>query len=149
MNHKEKARDYHDHGFGCSQSVLAAFCEDYGLDTTSALKLAAGFGAGMGRMGDVCGALTGGYMVLGLKYSKLNADGSKSQPDSEITYAKVVELTRRFRELNDSIQCRDLTGLDLSKPEAREYAHEHNIFTGRCNGYIKDAVEILEELLSD
>jgi C_GCAxxG_C_C family probable redox protein len=149
MNHKEKARDFHDRGFGCCQSVLSTFCEEYGLDSTNAMQLSTGFGGGMARMGDVCGALTGGFMVLGLKYGKLNADGSKSAEASELTYAKIVELTRRFRELNDSIQCRDLTGLDLSKPEARAYAKEHNIYSGRCNGYIKDVVEILEELLSD
>jgi C_GCAxxG_C_C family probable redox protein len=149
MNHSEKAREYHDRGFGCSQSVLTAFSEEYGLDATTALQLSTGFGGGMARMGDVCGALTGGFMVLGLKYGKLNADGSKSEPATELTYTKIVELTRRFRELNDSIQCRDLTGLDLSKPEARTYAKEHNIYSGRCNGYIKNVVEILEELLSD
>jgi C_GCAxxG_C_C family probable redox protein len=149
MNHKEKARDFHDQGFGCAQSVLSAFCEEYGLDLPTAQRLSTGFSAGMSRMGNVCGALTGGFMVLGLKYGKLNADGSKSKPDSDITYEKVTELTRRFRELNDSIDCRDLTGLDLSKPEARAYAKDHNIYTGRCNGYIKDVVGILEELLSD
>lgn len=149
MNHNEKARDYHDRGFGCGQSVLAAFSEDFGLDATTALKLSTGFGSGMGRMGDVCGALTGGFMVLGLKYGKVNSDGSKYGPATETTYAKVAELTRRFREHNESIDCRDLTGLDLNRPEARAYAKEHNIFAGRCSGYIQDVVGILEELLSD
>jgi C_GCAxxG_C_C family probable redox protein len=149
LNHSEKAKDLHDRGFGCGQSVLSAFSEDFGLDTTTALKLSTGFGSGMGRMGDVCGALTGGFMVLGLKYGKINTDGSKYGPATEITYAKITELTRRFRERNEFIDCRDLTGLDLSKPEARTYAKEHNIFSGRCNDYIQDVVEILEELLSD
>jgi C_GCAxxG_C_C family probable redox protein len=149
MNHREKAKDFHDRGFGCGQSVLSAFSEDFGLDSITALKIATGFGSGMGRMGEVCGALTGGFMVLGLKYGKVNADGSKYGPATEITYAKVAELTRRFRECNESMLCRDLTGLDLSKPEARAYAREHNIFSGRCNQYVQDVVNILEELLSD
>jgi C_GCAxxG_C_C family probable redox protein len=149
MDHSQKAKEYHDRGFGCGQSVLTSFSEEFGLDETTALKLSTGFGSGMGRMGDMCGALTGGFMVLGLKYGKINSDGSKYGPSTEITYAKVAELTRRFRERNESIDCRDLTGLDLSKPEARVYAKEHNIFSGRCAQYIQDVVEILEELLSD
>jgi C_GCAxxG_C_C family probable redox protein len=149
MNHSEKAKDFFDRGFGCGQSVLSAFSEDFGLDTSTALKVAAGFGSGMGRMGDVCGALTGGFMVLGLKYGKLNADGSKNVAATEIIYAKVAELTRRFRERNESMDCRDLTGLDLSKEDARTYAREHNIFSSRCSHFVQDVVEILEELLSD
>ncbi|MEI8132773.1 MAG: C-GCAxxG-C-C family protein [Leptolinea sp.] len=149
MNHCEKAKDFYDRGFGCCQSVLCAFSEDFGLDTTTALKLATGFGSGMGRMGDVCGALTGGFMALGLKYGKVNTDESKYCPATEITYAKVAELARRFRERNETMHCRDLTGLDLNKPEARVYAREHNIFSGRCSQYVQDVVEILEELLAD
>jgi C_GCAxxG_C_C family probable redox protein len=149
MNHSEKANDFHSRGFGCGQSVLAAFAEDFGLDETTALRLSTGFGSGMGRMGDVCGALTGGFMVLGLKYGKVNTDGTKYGPATEITYAKVAELTRRFREINDSMDCRDLTGLDLNKPDARQYAIDHKIFSVRCNGFIQDVVKILEELLAD
>jgi len=149
MNHSEKAKDFFGRDFGCGQSVLSAFSEDFGLDTTTALKLATGFGSGMGRMGDVCGALTGGFMVLGLKYGKINPDGSKYTPATEIIYTKVAELARRFRERNESMDCRDLTGLDLNKFEARVYAREHNIFSGRCSQYVQDVIEILEELLAD
>jgi C_GCAxxG_C_C family probable redox protein len=147
MNHSEIAQSIFDRGFGCGQSVLSAFCEDYGLDTITALKLSTGFGSGMGRMGEVCGALTGGFMVIGLKYGKINSDGSKYGPATETTYALVADLARRFRERNQTMFCKELTGLDLNIPENREYARQNNIFSVRCAGYIQDTVALLEDIL--
>jgi C_GCAxxG_C_C family probable redox protein len=146
-DHSTIAKLYFDQGFGCAQSVLASFSEEFGMDNITARKIAIGFGSGMGRMGDVCGALTGGFMVIGLKYGKINPDGSKSVPATETSYALVNELVRRFRERNHSMFCKELTGLDLSVPENREYAKQNNIFNGRCAGFVQDAVAILEELL--
>jgi C_GCAxxG_C_C family probable redox protein len=147
MNHSEIAKSLHDRGFGCAQSVLGAFCEDYGLDTITALKLSTGFGSGMGRMGEVCGALTGGFMVFGLKYGKVNTDGSKYGPATETTYALVAELANQFKQRNKTMFCKELTGLDLNVPENRAYAVKNNIFSIQCAGYIQDVVGMLEEIL--
>jgi C_GCAxxG_C_C family probable redox protein len=147
MKRTDIADSYHDRGFGCSQSVLGAFCEDYGMDPITALKISTGFGSGMGRLCQVCGALTGGFMVLGLKYGKVNSDGSKYGPATETTYALVSELARRFEETNGSILCRELIGLDLSVAENRAYAKEQNLFDIRCGKYVRDVVGLLEDLL--
>jgi C_GCAxxG_C_C family probable redox protein len=147
MNHVELAKMYYDRGFGCGQSVLAAFSEDFGLDTVTALRLSTGFGSGMGRMGEVCGALTGGFMVIGLKYGKVNSDGSKYGPATETTYALVAELARRFKERNQSIFCKELTGLDLNIAANRDFARETGIFGVRCAGFVQCSVELLEEIL--
>jgi C_GCAxxG_C_C family probable redox protein len=147
MNHSEIAKTIHDRGFNCAQTVLGAFCEDFGLDPITAAKIAAGFGTGMGRTGGVCGALTGGSMVIGLKYCKLNADGSKYAPATELTYALVKELLLQFKQQNKSIICKELIGLDLGIPENLEYARK-NIFSTQCSGYIQNVIEILGEILS-
>ena len=89
---------YFERGYGCAQSVLGAFCRDYGLDEETALRIATGFGSGMGRLCEVCGALTGGFMVIGLKYGKVITDGEKYGAHTEQTYALVAELARRFRQ---------------------------------------------------
>jgi C_GCAxxG_C_C family probable redox protein len=149
MTHSEIAKSCHERGFNCAQSVLAAFCQDYGLETTMALKISTGFGSGMGRLGEVCGALTGGFMVIGLKYGKINSDGTKYGPATETTYSLVQDLARKFTEHNQSIFCKELTGLDLLVPENREYALKNGIFSIKCSGYIQDVVAMLEEILKN
>ncbi len=147
MDHFERGHYYHDRGFGCAQAVIAAYCEDFNLDVETALKISTGFGSGMGRMGEVCGALTGGFMVLGLKYGKVNTDGSKYGPATEMSYELVAKLAERFKEKNGTIFCKDLLGLDLSLPENREIAIERKYFVERCGKYIQDSIELLENLL--
>ncbi len=147
MDHIEKGQYYHDRGFGCAQAVLASFSEDFGLDERTALKISTGFGSGMGRMCEVCGALTGGFMVLGLKYGKVNTDGSKYGPATELTYELTAKLADMFKQRYGTIFCRDLLGLDLSLQENRDIAVARNYFVERCGAYIQTSVEMVEELL--
>jgi len=147
MNHIEAGHYYHDRGFGCGQAVLAAFCQDYGMDVETALKISTGFGSGMGRLCEVCGALTGGFMVLGLKYGKVNTDGSKYGPATEMTYALTAKLAEMFKEKHGTIYCRDLLGLDLSLEAQRNIAVERNYFVERCGAYIHSSIEMVEVLL--
>jgi len=140
---------YREKGCNCAQAVLCAFCSDFGLDERMALRMATGFGAGMGRMGEVCGALTGGFLVIGLKYGRTTTGGAQSAAESEKTAARVAELSRRFRERHGSILCRELTGLDLSDPAQRQRGVEEGIFHDRCGKYVRDSVEMLEQLLID
>jgi C_GCAxxG_C_C family probable redox protein len=67
----ERAKQFHELGYGCAQAVLASFAEDYGLSEEAALRISTGFGSGMGRLCEVCGALTGAFMVIGLKHGKV------------------------------------------------------------------------------
>ncbi len=141
------ADSYHKRGYGCAQSVLSAFAADFHLDEETALRISTGFGSGMGRLCEVCGALTGGFMVIGLKYGKVVTDGTKYGSNTEQTYALVAELARRFQERNGAIRCRELIGLDLSDPEQRQIAIDKGIFKNDCAHYIRDSVEILEEII--
>ncbi|HEX9059767.1 MAG TPA: C-GCAxxG-C-C family protein [Clostridia bacterium] len=143
MNNKtDYAFDSFESGFNCSQAVLSAFCEDFGLNKSLALKIACSFGGGM-ALGETCGAVTGAFMVLGLKYG---------QNDSEDAYSKAInklmvkDFVSRFRKLNGSICCKDLLEYDLSDENQLNAARQSGIFKTKCPKYVKDAVEILEEM---
>ena len=127
----------------CSQSVLTAFAEELGLSPLLARKLAIGFGGGMGRTGKTCGAVTGAYMVLGLKQ---DLKPENAQQVKERVYAMVNEFNRKFSEINGSTTCKDLLGCDLSTPEGSAKAKEKGLFTSLCPKFVRDAVEILERM---
>jgi C_GCAxxG_C_C family probable redox protein len=143
----ELANQYHDSGYGCSQAVLASFAQEYGLSEETALRIATGFGSGMGRLCEVCGALTGAFMVIGLKYGKFITDGSRYGTDTETTYELVADLAQRFKVRNGSIYCRDLIGYDLSNPEERAKVVQLGLFKTTCKKCILDCVELLEEIM--
>ncbi len=131
-------------GSSCAQSVASVFAPDLGLSEEQALRVSSGFGGGMGQTGGVCGVISGGIMAIGLRY------GSGVPGDKEArakTYAVTAEFIGRFRERHGSVACPDLLGCDLSVPEERERARRQNLTRDVCPGYIRDAVEILEELL--
>ena len=98
-------------GFNCSQAVFSAYAE--GLETETALKIASGFGGGMGRMAETCGAVTGAMMVLGLRFGAASPD----REAKELIYARIREFADRFKARNGSLDCRDLLGCDISTPE--------------------------------
>ncbi len=147
MDKKELAAQYHQNGYGCAQSVLTSFAADFGLEERLALRLGTGFGSGMGRMCEVCGALTGAFMVIGLKYGKEKTDGTRYSAETETTYRLVAELAAKFKGRNGSIYCRELVGYNLMDPAERAKASELGIFTTTCRKCILDAVELLEQTL--
>ncbi|MFX1569573.1 MAG: C-GCAxxG-C-C family protein [Promethearchaeota archaeon] len=130
--------------FNCAQSVLSSFAPQYGLDKNTALKLATGFGGGMGRMQNTCGAVSGAFMVIGLKYG-MGIDGDIEARDK--TYELVREFTKRFQEINGSINCKELLGCDINTPEGKEYYDQNDFFEKKCSEYVKSSAKILEELL--
>ena len=148
MNPTEKgqlAKQVFEEGYNCAQSVLIAFCDETGLTREQAARLASTFGGGMGRMREVCGAVSAMFMVEGLLrgYSDPKAKEEKSA-----AYARVRALADRFREQNHSIICRDLI-IDAettpgNEPEARtkEYYERRP-----CGSYVADAARILAEEL--
>jgi C_GCAxxG_C_C family probable redox protein len=144
MNKVETALACFSERFACSQAVLSAFAADFGLDRDTALRLAGGFGGGMGRMGEVCGAVTGAFMVLGLKYGQAQAEDIAAK---EKSYAMVREFANRFKSRNGSIHCRELMGCDLSTPEGMQYALDHKLFITTCVDMVRSATEILESML--
>jgi len=144
MTKPNDATAYFNEGFSCSQAVISSFSEDFGLDRETARKLSCGFGAGMGRSGNICGAVTGAIMVIGLKYGKgtIGDDAAK-----EKTYALVQEFIAKFRAKNGSINCTELLGYDLRDPEQRKQVHESGVIAVKCPQFSRDAVEILEKFL--
>lgn len=145
MNKTDKALELFSNNFNCSQAVLTAFAPDFGLDEKLALKIGTSFGGGA-RNGEMCGAVSGALMVLGLKYGHFDAADSEQKSKA---YSIAVEYTKRFKEANGSIVCRDLLGYDLSKPDEMACIKEKGLFGDVCPKAIKSAVEILEGVLAD
>lgn len=131
-------------GFSCSQSILTTFSKLFGLDRETALKIAQAFGGGMARMGKTCGAVTGAFMVIGLKHGRIAVEDDKSK---ERTYNLVREFVKRFKSRNSSIICNELVGSDISTPEGMKKAEETKIFDTLCPRLVQDSVEILEQIL--
>ena len=131
-------------GFNCAQAVLSTYCEQYDLDRETALKLACPFGGGMARMGNICGAVTGAFMLIGLKYGKHVPEDKEAQ---ETTYRLVREFTARFTEMYGSIKCSDILSCDINTEKGRNFAVEHGLFTTLCPCYVGDAAKIIEDLL--
>ena len=130
-----------EEGFNCAQAVFSTYCEEFGLDKETALKLSCGLGGGMGRLGQVCGAVSGACLIIGLKHGKFLADDKESK---EKTYSLVHEFGERFVERNKTANCNELLQLDLrhaDKQMIKERSREV------CPRVIKDAAEILESIL--
>lgn len=139
MTHKEKALDYFDRKFHCSQAVLAAFADECNLTEKQALSLGACFGSGM-RKGEVCGACTGALMVLGAMYGQYD----KADEKSRIVSNEVNDMMmNRFAEKNGSYLCNDLLKCDIKTKEGIEFALENKLFTEFCPLMVASAVEIL------
>ncbi len=144
MGRVEGALESFEKGFSCSQAVLSAYGKGLKLDSEIALRIGTPFGGGMGRMGRTCGAVTGGFMALGLKYGTSDAEDADGK---EKTYDLVREFTRRFEERHGSIVCNDLLGCDISSPDGRAEAQKREMFTTLCPKLVRSACEILEEIL--
>lgn len=143
MNHTQKAVQLFGEGFNCAQALLAAFAEDLGMDVPTALKVASGFGGGIGRTGEVCGALTGAVMVLGLKYGSGQAMDKTAKYE---LYRKVQKLTEDFKLQTGSLYCRDLLGFDFLTPQGQMMAAQPGAFE-RCDGFVAAAAELAEQML--
>jgi C_GCAxxG_C_C family probable redox protein len=117
----------------------------FGLDREMALKVSSAFGSGMG-MGETCGAVTGAFMVIGLKHGKTKADDDAAK---ETTYESGKELTSRFSARNGSITCKELLGHDVNTPEGLEAVIEKKLISTLCPKLVQDAAEILEALLKE
>jgi C_GCAxxG_C_C family probable redox protein len=140
-NTADTAAAQFDRGFNCAQSVLNAFAEQIGLDASQALKLASIFGAGMARRGEVCGAVTGALMALGL------AQGSDTPEGKQASYQLGQDFLRQFEKKHGRILCRELINCDISTVEGLEHARSQGVFTSDCPLFIRTAVEITQTLL--
>lgn len=132
--------------FTCSAAVFSSFSEELGLDPDTAKKIACGFGGGVSHTGNICGAVSGAIMVIGLKFGKcVEGDDAATQ--------KTRELTRRFidgfTEKNGSINCTELLGYNLHRPDEYAQARDLELFATTCPLLVRDAAEIVEMLINE
>lgn len=139
------AKELFTKGYNCSQSVLAAFCDETGISFDDALRLSSSFGGGMGRLREVCGAVSGMFMVVGLKYGY--SDPTDKLKKSE-HYKLIQSLAKQFEHKNKSIICRELLKLtskqDAPVPEDRTDAYYKK---RPCAELVEHAAEILDEYI--
>lgn len=147
MTRRELAKENFMKGYNCSQALVLAFEDMVPIDRESLLKLASSFGGGMGRLREVCGSVSGMFMIAGLIYGYDSPETGQVKADH---YARIQELARRFEETHGSIVCREMLGLnvkhDAPTPEARtkEYYKKRP-----CPDIVGDAAEILEKYIEE
>jgi C_GCAxxG_C_C family probable redox protein len=137
----ERAAELFSQNYNCSQSVFVAFAIPLGLDRQVALKLASPFGGGVARQGEICGAVTGALLVLGL------LRGAESPAGKDEIYRLSQEFMGLFREKHGTLLCRNLIDCDISTPAGHQSAFEKHIFTTICPVLVRDAAGILQDLM--
>ncbi len=138
----DKAKLLFDEGYACSQSVLLAFSDQFDLDERTAKLIASTFGGGMGRLRQKCGAVTGGFMVLGLKYG--NSD-PKDMETKLAAYRKVRELNHKVEAIHGCSNCGEILKKFASEQEVEERKH-HKII---CRKLVSDVAEQLYDMIND
>ena len=142
-NNIDKAIKLFGSGYNCSQSVFAAYSEKLGVDEKMSKSISAGFGAGFGRLQKTCGAVSGAIMAIGVKcHDDNDVAGSK-----EIVYRKTREFISDFEQINKTAECLKLLDVDINTEAGMNYAKANNIFKVKCEKYVKDACQILENYL--
>jgi C_GCAxxG_C_C family probable redox protein len=132
--------------YTCSAAVFSTFSEELGLDSDMAKKIACGFGAGISKTGNICGAVTGAIMVIGLKYGKIETgDDAATEKTRTLTRRFITEFTTR----NGSINCTDLLGCNLSNPDEYARARDGELFVTKCPLLVRDATGIVEDILKN
>jgi C_GCAxxG_C_C family probable redox protein len=143
MSKKNLAEGKFHSGYNCAQSVLVSFVPQLNIDENTALQISSGFGAGMGRTQKTCGALTGAYMVLSLKYGK-------QHPADDVPDDKVVDLiqdfTQKFEDEHGFTNCRDLLKVDLKTKAGQDEFQKKDLHNKVCTLCVNSAVSLLEEV---
>lgn len=134
-------------GYNCSQAVFGAFCEELGVDFDTAVKLASGFGGGIGRMREVCGTFTGLTMAASMIYGYSDPKAVETKTG---LYEKIRALAEEFREDNGSIICRELLGLQQAESSAVPEARTDQYYQKRpCAELCRYAADLLEQFIQE
>lgn len=144
MNHAEYAAELFMGGYNCAQAVAVAFCDVTGMDRELAAKLSSSFGGGMGRMREVCGAVSGMLMVAGILYGHDLPEDNKEKMEH---YALVQELAGQFRAQAGSIVCREILKNPPSDPVPSPRTEEY--YAQRpCVRMVYLAAKIMEDYIA-
>lgn len=138
----EKAVGLFDEGYACSQSVLLAFAPVFNLDERTAKLISSTFGGGMGRLRETCGAVTGGFMVLGLAFGNEIPNDMETKLNS---YKKVRELNKRVSEVHGTSNCKQLLIKHASEQQVKDRQHHKLI----CRQLVGDATGLVFDILKD
>lgn len=140
----DKAMDYFEQGYNCAQSVVAAFSDKLNIDFQTALKVSSSFGGGMGKLREVCGAVTGMFIVVGLMYGY----DDKSDTTSKTAHYKLIqELAEKFKASNDSLICRDLLGVEVTGGYVPEERSAEYYAKRPCKRLVGEAAQILADYI--
>lgn len=142
-NRIEQALDYMKNGYMCSESIIMAYADRFGLDKETAVKISGGFAGGM-ALGKTCGAVCGAVMVIGLSYG---AGLIRDQYARDLCFQMTQELFERLECRREITQCHKILGMnriDAKDPEAKKRIREK----GLCLDIVKDTAQILEELIA-
>lgn len=147
MSKAENAKELFTKGYNCAQAVFLTFAEECGIDKKTAALVSSGFGGGLGRMREVCGAVSGMCMAVSMLFG---ADTTNYENKKEL-YKIIQELSNSFREKNGSIICRELLGLDKKTqipptPDKRTATYYKK---RPCAMLVYDAAEILENYINN
>ena len=141
----DKAVETFESGFGCAQSVFSTYADLFGMDRETALKLASPMGGGIGRMREVCGAVSAMALLAGLKDGNIDP---KDEEGRERIYLLVRKMSDRFREENGTISCRELLGILDREQSAKPDQRTKEYYESRpCSRLVASAARIVEEML--
>ncbi len=126
-----KALENHKKGYNCCQAVACAYSDVFGVDEEIMFKISEGFGAGVGNMEGMCGAVSGAVILAGLK----NSVGTQTPKTKKDTYKISGEIVEKFKNKNNSVVCKEIKGVETSK------------VLRSCDGCIEDAVKLVEEII--
>ncbi len=144
MGKPEEALSLFNEAFSCSQAIFATYAPEMGVDKETALKVAGAFGGGMARMGGTCGAVTGAFILIGLKHGQTKVGDGAAK---DRTYQLVREFVERFKERNRSIVCSELLGVHIGTPEGSQAFKDRGLKDAICVKLVRDAAEIVGEIL--
>ena len=147
MNRKEKAMELFESGYNCAQSVVLAFSDLLGVDEQALARLSSSFGGGMGRLREVCGAVSGMFIAAGILYGYDNAETGIKKAEH---YARIQYLAERFTEETGSIVCRELLGIDKKKDSPMPDKRTPQYYKKRpCKELVGLAAGIFEEMIEN
>ena len=142
--HEELAYKYFTQGYNCAQAVFAAFHAEMGIDEKTALRLSSAFGGGMGRLREVCGAVSGMFMVLGMLYGY---DEAKNDEAKKLLYSRVQAFAAEFKDEYGTIICRELIGVPGAQKPTPTPRNPEFYNKRPCLGFVTSAARIMSDFI--
>ena len=147
ISRAERAKQYFLEGYNCTQAVVKAFSDLYDGDIDTLIKISSSFGGGMGRLREVCGTVSGMFVVLGFVSGYSTPETGKVKADH---YADIQELAQRFEKENGAIVCRELLGLKVKYSDYIPEERTPEYYKRRpCANYVYFAADTVDKYLKE